>query len=278
MLIKQEIEIYLAGLYGIRAPATCQWYKYMLQNLSSSIGDLDTKAVTLDHLRLWRARLFDQYDSTASIRDHIRACKTFFKFLTAEKKIRTSPATRLEMPKEPQHPRVGITDLDRDKLIAAARNSGPRDLALVLFIASTLCRRGGAAGLHWADLDIPNRRALVIEKGDRGRQVYFGETTAAALTAWRTAAPADQDSVFGLLPNSIYQIFRKLAKSAGITTDWNPHNWRHAGARGMIKNHANLAVVSQILGHRDVSTTVRYYGTLDGDELQNAHNEQSWFD
>jgi len=272
LLIKEGVEAFIAGIRGIRSPATVQWYGYMLASLVNDFGECEIKSVTLDHLRLWRARLFERELSVWSIRDYVRAIQTYFKWEVAEKRIRKSPAERLEMPKAPRRPRLGIALEDKNKLIQAARQSSPRDLALVLLITSSLCRRGGAARLVWSDIDWDHRRALVTEKGDKTREIYLSSAAIDALKAWREIAPKDRDLVFGLLPNSIYEVFRKLAKSVSIEHA-NPHSCRHGGARQMIRNGANLTEVQQILGHESITTTAQFYGTLDNDELQDAHDK-----
>lgn len=280
MKLSEAIENYLIGLQGIRSKATVAWYGYMLAELKKDMGDEELKTLGVDRLRRWRARLFERNYSVWTIRDYLRACRTFFKWLVVERKIKVNPAVRLELPKEPQRPRLGITEDDRDKILCVAAES-PRDLALVYFIGATMCRAGGAAGLRWCDIDLVRRRALVHEKGDKSREVYFGTETVASLKAW--AEVCGSEWVFPskkggghLSPNGIYQIFERLAERAGVVGSWSPHKWRHGGARGMLKKGANLAQVSQILGHKDVSITVRFYGVLDGDELQDCADSCGW--
>jgi site-specific recombinase XerD len=84
------------------------------------------------------------------------------------------------------------------------------------------------------------------------------------------------NKIHGITVSGIYQAMKRLAKKAGVPDDWNPHNWRHGAARGMIKNGASLIEVSQILGHSSVSVTGDIYGILGEDELKESHRAFSW--
>ena len=44
----------------------------------------------------------------------------------------------------------------------------------------------------------------------------------------------------------------------------------------MLRSGANLAQVSQILGHSDVSVTVKFYGSFVDEELKQLHGRYSW--
>lgn len=79
-----------------------------------------------------------------------------------------------------------------------------------------------------------------------------------------------------LTPAGIYRVIQRLASRAGVERGWNPHNWRHGAARAMLKNGANLAEVSQILGHNSITVTADFYATFADDELREAALRTSW--
>jgi site-specific recombinase XerD len=165
-----------------------------------------------------------------------------------------------------------------DKIIAAARLSGVRDYALVLFLASTGCRVGGVAGLCIADLDLCSGRAVVTEKCNKTRTVFLSACAVAALRSWLAVRPdVSHNFVFtGRLGNAltvsgIEQVIGGLADKAGVVVKSNPHEWRHGFARSMQANGMPLGVLSQLLGHSRVDVTVSFYGTCTDDELGQAH-------
>jgi len=293
---------------GVKSPKTVIWYVQKLKSLEYSLGDCELEEINLRMLRRWRADLasmdftyIDHHNrapkegvmSPLTLHGYVRACKRFFKWCEEEGFLNENVAHRLEFPPKPKAVRKGIKEAARDKIIAAAESS-PRDLALVLFLADTACRAAGVAGLKLTDLDLTFGVAIVHEKGKGGnkkaREVYFQGRTKRALEEWLKVRPeCENPYVFlgigrggvnkknhKLTVSGIYQALKRLAKKAGVPSDWNPHNWRHGAARGMIKNGASLIEVSQILGHSSVQVTGDIYGILGEDELKESHRAFSW--
>ena len=230
-----------------------------------------------------------------TVHGYVRSVKTFFKFLSKRGYIQRDPAMFLELPPIPRKEKPGLSDDDRDLMLAAARGS-PRDLAIMLFLADTACRVGGVAGLKLDDLDFKRHRAWVSEKGlgggRKGRYVFFKRQTERALRAWLDVRRGVRncDYVFiglkrggsrpgwhGLTENGIYQMLKRYAEKCGAK-NWNPHNWRHGAIRGMTRNNMPLQTLSQIAGHASESTTADIYGTLDVEALQQQHDQMSWID
>ena len=74
-----------------------------------------------------------------------------------------------------------------------------------------------------------------------------------------------------MTPSGIYRILEKLARQGGVKGRFNPHSFRHALARCLLRNGADMGTVSQILGHTDVETTHRFYARWTEDELVERH-------
>ena len=165
---------------------------------------------------------------------------------------------------------------------AVKHSSNPeRDFALIRFLASTNARVGGVAGLRLEDLDIENRTARVREKGRGGngkvRAVFFDPKTAEALKKWLQIKPESNDNrVFRLTEAGIYQVLKRLARKAGINGPFNPHAFRHGFAKGVLEQGANLAQVSQMMGHSSSYVTVEYYGQFATHELKEFHDRYYW--
>lgn len=152
---------------------------------------------------------------------------------------------------------------DLQKLLQAADNL--RDVAIIRFIASTGCRSGETATLKIDSLDLARREARVVGKTG-SRTVDFNIETQTALQRWLQEHPNDQSGyVFvglrspyiPITPGTIYQMFRRLAKAAGISGRFNPHAVRHLVGQTWT-DETNLELTRQKLGHRDISTTMVY--------------------
>lgn len=282
MQCSEAMTVFLMSLEGIRSPATLACYKSLLKMLLTHLGDKDLASVTLMDLRVCRSAVFRESDSLRTRHSWVILMRRFFRWLMEEGLLPTNIAERLEAPRLEIHPRPGIARADMLKMLAAARDS-PRDYALLCFVADTGCRLGGVAGLRLVDLDLENRTAIVLEKGNRKRAVFFKARTVEALKTYLERRPWKQARHVFLGPGGqplrgtgIYRTFRRIAQRVGIAENWSPHQWRHGAARGMLRRGANLAQVSQILGHKDVRVTVQFYGIFADKELQEAHDRYSW--
>lgn len=279
--VSRALSLFLVSLEGVKSPTTITWYRQRLAGLEAQLGRKGIGRVKVSDLRLWRGALSRRKKlSVWTVHGHVRAARRLFAWLVQEGRLKVSPAKRLELPKLTYEPRKGIDYSDMLKMVAAARGS-PRDHALVLFLADTACRCGGVANLRVEELELARCRAVVMEKGSKTRTVYLTRRTCDALRTYiggrRTGAVfLSRWTGVGLKPGGIYQVLERLAAAAGVTDRWNPHSWRHGAARGMLRRGANLAQVSQILGHSDVSVTVRFYGSFVDEELAAAHARYGW--
>lgn len=175
--------------------------------------------------------------------------------------------------------------------------------------AYTGMRRGEALALRWRDIDldagtITIRRSVgvVQVKGEKGevregptktakpRVVDIDPFTVAALRAWKVkrgslALPLAKDSalVFGdiegkfLRPERISALFREhQARCARDLGDDAPpairlHDLRHTHATILLRDRENVKVVSERLGHANVTVTLTTYShVMPGDQRQAA--------
>lgn len=72
-------------------------------------------------------------------------------------------------------------------------------------------------------------------------------------------------------PQSPTRYLKELEKKYGIT-DFHPHKLRHSFASIAITNGADIASVSEILGHADKGTTLRMYTHADKESMKKASN------
>ena len=72
-------------------------------------------------------------------------------------------------------------------------------------------------------------------------------------------------------PQSPTRYMARLGKKCGIT-NLQPHKLRHSFASVAITNGADIASVSEKLGHADKSTTLRLYTHADAASIDRASN------
>lgn len=286
---------------SITVEATRVLYGYTLASLLDYCGNVPLAEIETDTLRGWKisqeqrrsesSRNKGKKVSVYTLHRHVRVCKQFFRWLVKENCLDHSPAERLEFPRLPKgEPPKAISDLDMTRILeraeTEAREIGSadslRNYALVRFLAETGCRVGGLIGLRLAEIQesLETLEVPVREKGEKTRIVSFGPKTAAALRMWLVMRPRQKhgEAVFTgkrgpLTSSGVYQILKELALRAGVEGRHNPHSFRHALARRLLTNKADLGTVAEILGHSDVATTHQFYARWSSGELKRRHSE-----
>jgi integrase len=184
-------------------------------------------------------------------------------------------------------------------LLAAAQGS-PLESFFITALLTGL-RLGELQALRWRDVDLERRRLVVNRtfQALRDGEPVFGEpkTRNSRRTVWlsdrvvdalerqqstqeaqeRKAGPAWRD--YGLVftsrvgtPLDTYHVsqrhFAKLLETAGLP-HMRFHDLRHSGATILLSQGVPVKVVSEMLGHADVTTTLRIYAhVIEGSQAQ----------
>jgi integrase/recombinase XerD len=168
-------------------------------------------------------------------------------------------------------------------LLAAPAGHDPRamrDRALLELLYASGLRVSELTALRLGDFDLGRRMARVRGKGGRERLVLFGRAAAEALTAYlaagrpalaarrrtrRGSATAASDALWlnarghGLGRQGVWLILKRWARQARLpATAVSPHVLRHSFATHLLTGGADLRVVQELLGHRDIGTTEIY--------------------
>jgi len=272
-------------LIAIRADgakdSTVTWYRVRLRRFLDLYGGREVSDIDIDDVRKYIVSIREENVSTHTFFSWVRVVRRLFKWLYEERKTDDNFYRRIKLPKLPQPVPKAVEIGDVVKLLDATKGTPgeARDRAIILFLLDTGCRVGGMCGLMVEHLDLENLRAVVHEKGAKGRIVLFGERTAKALECWLASRPfPDSQWVFTSLvadlpmnPNSVIQMLRRLKRRAGVNGRVNPHAFRHAFAREYIMNGGDLASVSQLMGHTQIAVTKMFYAVFHAEELRAKH-------
>ena len=159
----------------------------------------------------------------------------------------------------------------------ATTRIGRRNRALLVLMYDSAARVQEVVSLRIEDLDLGTRpTALLRGKGGCARHVPLQEKTAALLRSYllefHGKSPAGDRPLFpvvrdGCLKRMTEDNVRKLVKSFGrlaagkcssVPGNVHPHLFRHSRAMHLYQNGVPLELVSQWLGHKQLTTTMIY--------------------
>lgn len=207
----------------------------------------------------------------ATLQQRVKSVKTFFNWLHRMDLIESNPARVIsaKKPKRRQSRDKAMTDDELELILDYVRYRNRRDYALILFLADTGCRVGGAAGLKSDDIDWVKREATVTEKGDMTRVVRFGEYTATVLKRyllWRglSAGPFVFSSDGNpIKPQTLSQRVRRacygLRKQGVKIRTLSAHSIRHRKGHQFGDNGINPQIAATAMGHASVMITIENY-------------------
>lgn len=273
MLLQKAIDLFL----GEYKPSTRKTYKSVLDPMAQFIGPgRELLEIRPEHLVEYMQRLKKITHSPATYNKHVKSIRTFFNWCLRLHLINDTPATPLKrqrrskaVPKEKAMPEEVYL-----RLLQYAQFD-ERYHALALFLGDTGCRIGGAAGLRWMHIDFENLRAIVTEKGEKTRPVFFGGDCLAALRRWRaTCTLREGDYVFSkhggkIKAANLAQVFRRMCLNAGLGS-YGPHSLRHRKGHQLADSKIAPSIAAQALGHENVMTTLEFYYPEDWERVQEA--------
>jgi integrase/recombinase XerD len=73
---------------------------------------------------------------------------------------------------------------------------------------------------------------------------------------------------------AVYDLVRRLRRRTGI--DFDPHWYRHSMATRALRDGVPIEVVSKLLGHASVTTTMSVYGHLTVEDARRALEAAGW--
>ena len=146
---------------------------------------------------------------------------------------------------------------------------GIRDNAVLAVLYGCGMRRAELARARLADLDLANETLRVHGKGRRERNVAVLEGVRVALEEWLEVRGRRQGALFyatsrggellnrSLVPGTIRHICQRRAAQSGLAP-FSPHDLRRSCATELLDQDVDLATVSQLLGHSETDTTLKY--------------------
>jgi site-specific recombinase XerD len=172
-----------------------------------------------------------------------------------------------------------------------------RDRLLFALLYDSGIRIGEALGLRHEDIAAAEQTVTILPRENaNGARTKSGQSRTVPVSAdlvrlfadylHEEYGDLDSDYVFvnlwgrphghPLAYPAVYDLVRRLRRRTGIAFD--PHWWRHTYATRLLRDGTPLEVVSTLLGHASVTTTLSFYGHLSIEDARRVLEQAGWFD
>jgi integrase len=177
--------------------------------------------------------------------------------------VESNPLQKVTKPKEPRGRVRFLSDLERERLLTACRESSNPDLYPAVVLAlSTGARKTEIMGLRWPQVDL-SRGVITLEETKNGERRVL-PLAGAALEIMRERKKARHiatDLVFPgqniHKPIDLRTPWETALKQAEIV-DFRWHDLRHSAASYLAMSGASLAEIAEVLGHKTLAMVKRY--------------------
>jgi len=221
--------------------------------------------------------------SPVSIRRHLSAARSFYRFLVRESLLDANPFIGIAAPRQAKRlPKTLSVDQTSQLFQGATHNAlESRDRAMFELMYSSGLRLSELASMNQVDLDLGDGLVRVVGKGAKVRVVPVGRMAQQALKNWlgyrKSLVAGDEIAVFvgqtghRLSGRAIQLRLNRLAQKQGLDGTLHPHVLRHSFATHLLESSGDLRAVQELLGHADISTT-QIYTHLDFQHLAKVYD------
>jgi integrase/recombinase XerD len=258
------------------AKGTLYQYELELKKLPKFLNKPTIEATTND-LRKYLLQFKGMAIRTMSRK--IATLKAFYSWLVDEELIDKSPMRKIKTPKEPKN----LPEIINRKQFETLRytKKSPRNRAIFELLASSGMRVGELVSLNIKNLDMENRKIKIIGKGSKERIVYFSHIAKFCLIEYLNTRKDNNPALFlnkygnRLGIRSIEMQIKAEAIKAGIDVKVTPHKYRHYFSGTLYTNDCPLEVISELLGHSSMNTTLKIYAHINDAKIASMYDKYS---
>ncbi len=205
--------------------------------------------------------------------------KSFFKFLTAEGRVKTNPADQVRMPKPLDKELSYLSQQELKRLLKAVESNATkyfkrRDTALITLLLGMGLRLSEVVELNVGDVNFDDNVIKVIRKGRQERILPANDEVIATLKYYLRARqnPGSKEPLFlskrrqRIDTGTVWYLVKKYLMKAQIEKSrLSPHTLRHTFATILLRQGENLLTIKELLSHRSLKTTERYLHVVNED-------------
>jgi len=245
-----------------------------LVDFVTKIGKNQIDEVTSEDIDEFKVLLNKQRYTGKSISRKINSIKAFFRFLVGEGEVSTNPAEIISHPKYDQSPPRVLSKIEYRALRDACRGD-VRMSAVVELLLQTGMRISELAALQLTDIDFERNVISILAQNSRGaRKVPLNTAAKSAVTDYIQVRPrAREKTVFltktcrPFLVRNIRTAIDRYFRLAGIKGA-KVNDLRHTFIVEQLRAGTPLVYVSQLVGHKRITTTEKYLKLIEAPEME----------
>lgn len=278
--------------------ARSNYQRFLDKTIYPALGDFKLTDITPAQISAFLLSLQSEGKAHGTIIKIYTILSGLFKMAFLADTISVNPMHRVERPKPRKGEQTKIepsacTPTEVQKLMEIMEAEPLKWQAYIHLLIDTGVRRGEACALQWKDIHFKTGAVSIYKnlcytreagvyldtpKTDRARVVYLGQETIDLLKRLREEQArkaisqwcfTQEYSSEPMNPQTPTGYLRKLSKRFGLP-HIHPHKLRHTFASVAIIHGADIASVSEALGHTDKSTTLRMYTHADAEHIKRA--------
>ena len=232
---------------------------------------IDVKAVDIDD---FKDLLKKQRYTGKSISRKINSIKSFFRYVVNEGDLVNNPAEEVSHPKFEQQPPRVLSKLEYRALRDACRGD-VRIFAIVELLLQTGMRISELASLQLTDIDLERNVIIVRAQNSRDtRKVPLNMAAKNSMQDYLQIRPRAKEKTIFLtktcrpfLVRNIRTAIDRYFRLAGIK-DAKVNDLRHTFIVEQLKAGTPLVYVSQLVGHKRITTTEKYLKLIEEEDME----------
>ena len=265
--------------------------------------------IQISHIEKFLSYLSLYYSSGKEITNNeygksrkLSAVRNLFKYFYNKEKIQDNITNKIKNPKLRKKEIVRLSNEETLALLdvvesgygltpkeySFAQRTKNRDIAIFTLLLYTGIRISECVGLNINDIDLQKRQFKVIRKGGNEQILYFNEKVQEALEKYISTERQEiidkldtdkaPDSLFislkenRLSARAIQSIVKKYSEIAIPLLHISPHKFRSTFGTNLYNASSDIYLVADVLGHKDVNTTVKHYVTTNEERRKDAAN------